>query len=106
MVWRLVRTRGVIPLVLILAALAYWWLHPRVPKTIEIGYVADRTGTLWNTLAQVRQPVLDLHYGDRIEVVREEGTSEQVRTPSGTLGWLLDTHQIMNSELWGQSASL
>ncbi len=106
MVWRLVRTRGVIPLVLILAALAYWWLHPRVPKTIEIGYVGDRTATLWNTLAQVREPVLDLHYGDRVEVVRAEGTSAQVRTASGTLGWLLDTHQIMNSELWGQSASL
>ena len=106
MFWRLVRTRGVIPLLLILAALGYWWLHPRVPKTIEIGYVADRTLTLWNTLAQVRQPVLDLHYGDRVEVVREEGSSAQVRTASGVMGWVLDTRQIMNSDLWGQSASL
>ena len=36
----------------------------------------------------------------------EEGTSAQVRTASGTLGWLLDTRQMMDSELWGQSASL
>jgi hypothetical protein len=106
MFWRIVRTRGAIPLLFILAALAYWRLHPRVPKTIEAGYVADRTVTLWNTLAQVRQPVADLHYGDRVEVVREEGTSAQLRTASGTLGWLLDTRQMMDSELWGQSASL
>src|ERR1039457_3476963 len=106
MFWRIVRTRGTIPLLFILAALAYWWLHPRVPKTIEVGYVADRAVTLWNTLAQVRQPVADLHYGDRVEVVPEEGTSAQVRTASGTLGWLLDTRQMMDSELWGQSASL
>lgn len=106
MFWRIVRTRGVIPVVLILAALAYWRLHPRIPKTIEVGYVGDRAVTLWNTLAQVRQPIADLHYGDRVEVVREEGTTAQVRTASGTLGWLLDTHQIMDSELWGQSASL
>src|ERR1019366_7338665 len=50
MFWRIVRTRGLIPLLLILAALAYWRLHPRVPKTIEVGYVADRTVPLWNTL--------------------------------------------------------
>jgi hypothetical protein len=106
MFWRIVRTRGLIPLLLILAALAYWRLHPRVPKTIEVGYVADRTVPLWNTLAQVRQPVADLHYGDRVEVVRQEGTSAQVRTASGTLGWLLDTRQMMDAELWEQSASL
>ena len=68
--------------------------------------MADRTVTLWNTLAQVRQPVADLHYGDRVEVVREEGTSAQVRTASGTFGWLLDLRQMMDSDLWGQSASL
>ena len=106
MFWRIIRSRGVIPLVLILAALAYWKLHPRTPKIIEVGYVGDRSVTLWNTLAQVRQPVADLQYGDRVEVVREEGTSAQVRTASGALGWLLDTHQLMDSELWAQSASL
>src|ERR1700686_4104368 len=106
MFWQIVRRRGVIPIVLILAALAYWKLHPRAPKTIEVGYVGDRTVTIWNTLAQVRQPVAEMHYGDRVEVVREEGTSAQVRTASGTQGWLLDTRQMMDSELWGQSASL
>ena len=106
MIWRFLRRRGVIPVVLILAALAYWKLHPHTPKTVAIGYVGDRDITLWNTVAQVRQPVAELHYGDRVEVVSEEGASAQVRTASGTTGWLLDTRELMDSDLWAQSASL
>jgi hypothetical protein len=106
MFWQIVRRRGVIPLVLVLAALTYWKLHPSVPKTIEVGYVGERSVSIWNTLAQVRQPVAELHYGDRVEVVREEGAAAQVRTASGTLGWLLDTRQMMDSDLWAQSAAL
>ena len=30
MIWRIVRSRGFIPVVLILAALLYWKLHPRL----------------------------------------------------------------------------
>jgi hypothetical protein len=98
--------RGIIPVILILAALGYWWLHPHSPKIIAIGYVADRSAALWNTLAQVRQPVEELHYGDRVEVMRQEGTAAQVRTASGALGWLLDARQMMDSALWEQSAGL
>jgi hypothetical protein len=106
MIWRIVRSRGFIPILLILAALLYWRLHPASPKVISVGYVADRDVTLWNTLAQVRESVAEVHYGDRVEVVRVEGTSVQVRTPSGTLGWMRDSRQMMDSDLWGKSASL
>jgi hypothetical protein len=103
---RIFRVRGIIPVILILAALGYWWLHPRPPKIIAIGYVADRDVTLWNTLAQVRQPVAELHYGDRVEVIRQEGTAAQVRAASGELGWFLDARQLMDSELWEQSTAM
>jgi hypothetical protein len=106
MVLRILRRRGVILLVLILAGLAYWKLHPHGPKVISIGYISDRSVMLWNTLAQVRQPVEALHYGERLEVLRQEGTAAQVRTSSGTIGWLLDAHLLMDPELWDQSASL
>jgi hypothetical protein len=106
MFWSIIRRRGIIPLLLILAALGYWWLHSRSPQSIAIGYVGERSVTLWNTLAQVRQPVMALHYGERVEIVREVGTSAQVRTASGALGWLMDSRQMMDSALWGQSAVL
>jgi len=89
MVWHILRRRGVILLVLLVATLCYWWLHSHASKIISVGYVADRSVMLWNTLAQVRQPVGELHYGDRVEVLREEGTSAQVRATSWTIGWLL-----------------
>src|SRR6266849_3040218 len=102
----LIRGRGIFPLMLILAALAYWWLHPSPPKVIAIGYIADPSVVLWNTPAQVRDRAAELHYGDRVEVVRQEGATAQVRTPAGVLGWLLDSRQIMDSVLWQQSADL
>src|SRR5580704_1611361 len=106
MIWRIVRSRGFIPVVLILAALLYWKLHPSAPKVISVGYVGDRDVILWNTLAQVRESVGEVHYGDRVEVVRVEGSAMQVRTPSGTIGWMRDSRQIMDSDLWAKSASL
>ena len=106
MVVRTPYRRGIIPVILILAAFGYWWLRPHPPNIIAIGYVADRSVALWNTLALVRQPIEELHYGDRVEVVRQEGTAAQVRTASGALGWLLDTHQMMDSAAWEQSAGL
>lgn len=106
MIWRIVRRRGFIPIVLILGALLYWKLHPGSTKVISVGYVGDRDVILWNTLAQVREPVANVHYGDRVEVVRVEGTAAQVRTTSGTIGWMRDSRQIMDSDLWGKSASL
>ena len=103
---RILRMRGIILVILILAAFGYWRLHPGPPKIIAIGYVADRDAPLWNTLAQVRQRVGNLHYGERVEIVRQEGTSAQVRTHSGALGWLLDTCQLMDPPLWEQSNAL
>jgi len=106
MVWRIIRSKGFIPFVLIIAALLYWKLHSGPPKAISVGYVADRTVILWNTLAEVREEVGEVHYGDRVELLRVEGPSSQVRAPSGVIGWIRDSRQIMDSELWGKSASL
>jgi len=105
MIWRIIRSRGFIPLLLIFAALLYWKLHSSL-KVISVGYIADRNVILWNTMAQVREPVGEVHYGDRVEIVRMEGLAAQVRTASGTLGWMPDSRQIMDSELWGKSSSL
>jgi hypothetical protein len=101
-----IRGRGIFPLLLILAALAYWWLHPSPPKVLATGYIADRSVFLWNTPAQVRQQVAELHYGDRVEILRQEGATAQVRTPTGVLAWLLDSRQIMDSALWQHAADL
>ncbi len=106
MIWRIVRSRGFIPVVLILAALLYWKLHQGPSQVISVGYVGDRGVILWNTLAEVRESVGEMHYGDRVEVLRVEGTSVQVRTASGIVGWMRDSHQLMDTDLWGKIATL
>jgi len=106
MIWRIVRSRGFIPFVLILSALLYWKLHTGPAKAISVGYVGDRDAILWNTLAQVREAVGQVHYGDRVEVMRVEGAAVQVRTSTGTIGWMRDSRQLMDSDLWGKSAAL
>ena len=106
MLQRILRMRGIIPGILILAAIGYWRLHTGPPKALGIGYVSDRDVPMWNTLAQVRGRVGDLHYGERVEILRQEGTAAQVRTSSGALGWLLDSRDLMDSSLWEQSTEL
>jgi hypothetical protein len=106
MIWRIVRSRGFIPIILILGGLLYWKLHNGPVKAISVGYVGDRGILLWNTLAEVRESVGELRYGDRVEVLRLEGPAVQVRTASGTVGWMRDSHQLMDSDLWTKIASL
>ena len=106
MIWRIVRSRGFIPIILVLGALLYWKIHSGPPKAISVGYVSDRVVILWNTLAEVRESVGEVHYGERVELLRVEGAASQVMTSSGTVGWIRDSRQIMDSELWGKGASL
>jgi hypothetical protein len=106
MIWSIVRRLGIIPIVLVLGALLYWKFHSGPPKAISVGYVGDRDVILWNTLAQVRESVAEVHYGDRVEVLRVEGPATQVRTSAGAIGWMRDSRQLMDSQLWGKSAAL
>lgn len=106
MISRIVRSWVFVPALLILAALIYWRVHQSSPKALSIGFVGERDVILWNTLAQVRESVGEVHYGDRVEVLRTEGPAVQVRTASGALGWIRDSRQVMDSDLWDKSAAL
>ena len=101
-----IRGKGLFPVLLALAGLAYWWLHPKAPEVITTGYISETGVPLWNTLAQVRQQVAELHYGDRVEILRQEGTSARVRTAAGAIGWMMDSRQIMSTALWQEVADL
>ena len=105
MIARLLRSRWSIPVAFVLLALAYWWLHPRPPKVIGIGYINERSAILYDTLAQVRQPVAMLHYGDRVELLRVETAQTSVRTAAGVIGWM-DSRQVMEGSLWQKTSNL
>jgi len=83
---------------------AYFWLRRRSEHLPE-AYVSERSATLWSSLAQVRQPMATLHYGQRVTVLLRRGEQVHVRTRQGVTGWL-DARLLMEPALWERSAQL
>ena len=89
---------------LCLVALVAWALRPRREKLGE-SFVSERSATLWSSVAQVREPMAELHYGDRVDVLGRRNDSVKVRTASGQVGWV-DSRFLMEPALWQRSIKL
>ena len=92
-----------VPLLLGVALLA-WLLRPK-REPLGQAYVSERSVTLFNSLAQVRQPVGMLRYGERVEVLGRRGENVRVRTSDGATGWV-DGQRLMEPPLWQRSMQL
>ena len=92
-----------VPLLIIVAVLA-WFFRPK-HETLGEAYVGERTATLWSSVAQVREPLNTLHYGDRVDVVARRNDSIKVRTSAGELGWV-EGRYLMDTALWQRSTKL
>ena len=92
-----------VPLLLIVAVVA-WFFRPK-HETLGEAYVGERTATLWSSVAQVREPLDTLHYGDRVDVVAKRNDSIKVRTAAGELGWV-EGRYLMDPALWQRSTKL
>jgi hypothetical protein len=56
-------------------------------------------------VAQVREPVGYLHYGDRVNILARRNDNAKVRTTAGGVGWV-ETRYLMEPALWQRSAKL
>ncbi|HEV7511059.1 MAG TPA: hypothetical protein VGO27_05140 [Candidatus Acidoferrum sp.] len=92
-----------IPLLCVVAAAA-WIFRPKHDVLGE-GYIGERSVTLWSGVAQVREPLDSLHYGDHVEIVARHNDNVKVRTTSGETGWI-DARSLMETALWQRSAKL
>jgi len=92
-----------VPLLLVVAVVA-WFFRPK-HETLGEAYVGERTATLWSSVAQVREPLDTLHYGDRVDVVARRNDSAKVRTATGELGWV-EGRYLMDTALWQRSTKL
>ena len=92
-----------IPL-LCVVAVAAWIYRPKHDAAGE-GCIGERSVTLWSGVAQVREPLDALHYGDRVEIVARHNDSVKVRTTGGEVGWI-DARSLMEPALWQRSAKL
>ena len=93
-----------VPLALLAALGAYWLLRAR-PGNLPEAYVSERSATLWSGVAQVKQPVARLRYGEKVAVLDRKGGQVQVRTAQGVRGWI-EARLLMEPALWQRRAQL
>jgi hypothetical protein len=89
---------------LALVAVAAWWFRPK-HETRGEAFVSERSVTLWGRVAQVREPLGTLHYGDRVLVIAKRNDNVEVRTEAGVVGWV-DSRNLMDPMLWQRSIKL
>ena len=89
---------------LALVALTAWFFRPR-HETLGEAYVSEKSVTLWSSMAQVRQPLSVLHYGDHVDMLSKRNDFVKVRTSTGAVGWI-DGRLLMDPGLWQRCAQL
>ena len=70
---------------LALVTLAAWMLRPK-HETLGEAFVSEKVAPLLSGIAQVREQVGTLHYGERVDVVGKRNDYVKVRTNAGTVG--------------------
>src|SRR5437667_3751272 len=74
-------------------------------ETQSEAFVSEKVAPVLSGIAQVRQQVGELHYGERVEVLSKRNEYMKVRTPGGAIGWV-EAHQLMEPALWQRSIKL
>ncbi len=92
-----------VPLLCMVALLA-WFFRPK-HESLGEAYVSERSITLWSSVAQVREQLGVLLYGDHVELLARRNENVKVRTGNGVVGWV-DGRYLMDPELWQRSEKL
>jgi hypothetical protein len=89
---------------LCLVGLAAWFFRPK-HESVGSAYVSERSVTLFSSMAQVREQVGVLYYGERVEILAHRNDYAKVRTANGVEGWM-DGRYLMDPSLWQRSEKL
>ncbi len=84
-------------LMVVVGALYFRFHHSTAP--LETAYAGSRTVTLYSTSAQVREPVVTVSFGDRLEVLQRFQNQVKVRTAAGVVGWI-EENDLLSADLW------
>jgi Bacterial SH3 domain len=92
-----------VPLLCLVVVLA-WFFRPK-HESLGAAYVSERSVTLFSSIAQVREQLGVLYYGERVEVLAHRNDNAKVRTAAGVEGWV-DGRYLMDPALWQRSEKL
>jgi hypothetical protein len=77
--------------------------HAKPP--LQVMYAGNHEVMLWNTTAQVREPVVTVNYGERLDVLRRFEDEAEVRTTGGLVGWV-NQRELLSADLWEKAKDL
>jgi len=89
---------------LALVTLVAWMFRPK-HETLGEAFVSEKSAPLLSGIAQVREQLGVLRYGERVDVVGKRNDYVKVRTNAGTVGWI-ESRQLMEPALWQRSVKL
>lgn len=89
---------------LALVAVTAWLFRPK-HESLGEAYVSEKSVTLWSSMAQVREPIGTLHYGERVDMQARRNDFVKVKTIAGIVGWV-DGRLLMDPSLWQRSEDL
>jgi len=92
-----------VPLLAVVALLA-WMLRPK-HETLGEAFISEKVAPLLSGIAQVREQMGLLHYGERVDVLGRRNDYAKVRTSAGAVGWV-ESRQLMEPALWQRSIKL
>jgi SH3 domain-containing protein len=92
-----------VPLLCVVVLLA-WFFRPK-HESVGSAYISERSVTLFSSMAQVREQVAVLYYGERVDVLAHRNDYAKVRTAAGVEGWV-DGRYLMDPGLWQRSEKL
>ena len=71
----------------------------------EEAFIGQRGATVWNSTAEIRAPVANLNYGERVQIHQHYAHEALVSTASGVRGWV-SSDSLMDPDLWHSAALL
>ena len=89
---------------LALVALTAWFFRPK-HESLGEAYVSEKSVTLWSSMAQVREPLGVLRYGDRVDMLAKRNDFVKVKTSAGAVGWV-DGRLLIDPALWQRCEEL
>jgi hypothetical protein len=103
MVRRVLIAVGVVLLVSGGVGIWLWWTAQPAPKGDV--YVCMNKTTLWDGNGQIRRPLADLTWGEKLAVLDEYNDSVKVRTPKGKIGWVAGD-RLIDPGVWQRLGQL
>jgi hypothetical protein len=89
---------------LVICVGVYLRFHHAAPP-LGTAYAGERGLTLYNSSAQVREPIATVNYGDPLLIEQQFGDQVEVRTSTGLVGWTT-ADDVISSQIWQEEKEL